>query len=272
MEKQRKEGFVFKKSLGQNFIFDKNLLAAIVADAGVEEGDNVLEIGAGMGSLTIEIAKKSRKVLSVEMDKSLALLLRENLLGYENVQLVFSDFIKMTMAEIEKVLGKNYIVVANLPYYITTPIIFKFFEEEAAVRRIVVMVQHEVAKRIVAQAGMPEYGILSVQCQHRAKVKITRIVGRKNFTPPPNVDSAVVRLDMIETDPRLKAFPKFVRTCFSMKRKTLVNNLKSEYQKEKVEAALEKLGFSVSVRAEEISPERLEKLFLKLSKNNKKNT
>lgn len=261
--------FEFKKSLGQNFIFDTNLLSAIVSDAEISDSDCVLEIGAGAGTLTEQIALKAKKVLAVETDRRLEQTLREKLYKFSNVEFLFEDFMKVEMSQIEKTLGKNFVVVANLPYYITTPILFRFFEEKVSVKRIVVMVQLEVAKRIVAKENTSEYGILSVQCQHFAKVKITRVVGRKNFKPVPKVDSAIVRLDL-KLDNTMKGFSKYVRVCFSMKRKTLVNNLKGQFEKEQIEKAIQEIGYGLNVRAEDVSVSNLETLFFKLSKFNKK--
>lgn len=220
---------IFKKKFGQNFISDKNLLKAIVDDADIGNEDEVLEIGAGAGSLTTEISQRAKRVVSYEIDLDLQSTLTS--LNLTNVKIVFGDIMKYSMEDIEKDFSGGYKIIANLPYYITSPLIFKFLNNSDKVQSLTIMVQKEVADRIVAKAGGKDYGVLSVMVQFFGKAKITRQVSRKMFYPQPNVDSSVVNITL---DRRYKeidkeSFYKFIQTCFSMRRKTLKNNL-SQYQ------------------------------------------
>ena len=216
----------FKKKFGQNFISDKNLLSAIVEDANVTKEDDVLEIGAGAGTLTSMISASAKKVVSFEIDNDL----KEHLLSLnlENVEFVFGDIMKFEIDEIEKNFNSTYKMIANLPYYITTPIIFKFLNNSKKISSLCIMVQKEVAERIVAKKGSKDYGVLSVMIDFYGNARISRIVNRNMFYPKPNVDSAVVVIDIDRDkykniDP--EKFYRFIQTCFSMRRKTLKNNL-----------------------------------------------
>ncbi len=233
------ENFVFKKKYGQNFISDKNLLAAIATDAKIEKTDNVLEIGAGAGSLTQELSSRAKKVVAFEIDKDL----QGQLLGLnlKNVEFVFDDFMKVSATQVEeKFGGEKFKVVANLPYYITTPIIFKLLEECKNLQSLTIMVQKEVAERVCSKAGGKDYGILSVMVAFYGEAKITRIIGRQMFFPQPNVDSALLHIEIENAYPDVNkmAFLQFVKACFSMRRKTLLNNLCSAYPKEKLKNLL----------------------------------
>ncbi len=251
--------FVFKKKFGQNFISDTNLLNAIVKDAGIDKTDEVLEIGAGAGSLTKAISQNCKKLVSFEIDRDL----QEGLLalGLENVEFCFADFMKQTMQEIEAKFKGKFKVVANLPYYITTPIIFRLLEETKKVESLTIMVQKEVAERVCAPVGGKDYGILAVMTNFYGRPKISRIVGRKMFFPEPNVDSAILHIDIARKfeDVESDKFSKFVKACFSMRRKTLLNNLSTIYSKEKLRTI-----FAEDVlrkRAEQFSLEELVELF-----------
>ena len=214
----------FKKKFGQNFITDKNLLNAIVDDAQVDKNDDVLEIGAGEGTLTKVISERVKSVVSYEIDSDL----KEKLLSLnlKNVKFVLDDIMKYEIEDIEKDFLSGYKIIANLPYYITSPLIFKFLNNSDKVRSLTIMVQKEVAERIVAKAGGKDYGVLSVMVQFFGNAKITRPVSRKMFFPQPNVDSAVVVIDVSKNYDIDKAkFYKFIQTCFAMRRKTLKNNL-----------------------------------------------
>lgn len=220
--------FNFKKKYGQNFLTDKNLLNAIVRDAGINKDDFVVEIGAGAGALTEVLSQNAREVLAFEIDEEL----RETLLSLQlkNVNFRFEDFMKVDLSE----LNKPFKVVANLPYYITTPIIFKLLEETEKLLSLTIMVQKEVAERMVAKPS-GDYGLLSVMLAFYGEAKITRIVKRNMFQPEPNVDSAVVTLEIQKRfDVDKKKFYNFVKTAFSMRRKTLLNNLSTLYDKEKL--------------------------------------
>ena len=224
--------FNFKKKYGQNFLSDKNLLKAIVGDAEVSKDDTVLEIGAGAGALTQELSLSAKKVIAFEIDTDLEETLLS--LNLKNVTFIFQDFMKVSLKDFEKDLDR-YKVVANLPYYITTPIIFKLLEESEKVESLTIMVQKEVAERIVCEAGSKDYGILSVMIKFYGEAKINRIVKRQMFNPMPNVDSAVVtiKIDRAKyTSINREKFSKLVKTAFSMRRKTLLNNLSSLYSKE----------------------------------------
>jgi len=254
-----KQGFKFNKGLGQNFISDTNLLSAIVCDAEANENDLVLEIGAGAGTLTNEIAKKAKNVIAFEVDDNLIPFLRENLLG--NVQLIHKDILKTSHDEILLLIkNKPFKVVANLPYYITTPIIFYFLESSLPVQSITIMVQKEVASRMAATKKTADYGALSLAIKSRCESKITRSVSRKMFMPPPNVDSAVVHMKVMrEFDPKQS---KIIKYLFLMRRKTAINNLMRGTGKTRAE--LEKifgdLGFGLMVRGEELGIEEVKKL------------
>lgn len=220
--------FNFKKKYGQNFLTDKNLLNAIVRDAGINKDDFVVEIGAGAGALTEVLSQNAREVLAFEIDEEL----RETLLSIQlkNVNFRFEDFMKVDLSE----LNAPFKVVANLPYYITTPIIFKLLEETEKLLSLTIMVQKEVAERMVAKPS-GDYGLLSVMLAFYGEAKITRIVKRNMFHPEPNVDSAVVTLEIQKRfDVDKKKFYNFVKTAFSMRRKTLLNNLSTLYDKEKL--------------------------------------
>ena len=230
--------FVFKKKFGQNFISDTNLLNAIVKDAGITKDDEVLEIGAGAGSLTKAISSVAKKLVSFEIDKDL----QEKLLALDlaNVEFVFGDFMKSTMQEVEAKFENGFKVVANLPYYITTPIIFRLLEESKKVKSLTIMVQKEVAERVCAPVGGKDYGILTVMTNFYGNPKISRIVGRKMFYPEPNVDSAILHIDIERKFENVDSarFSKFVKACFSMRRKTLLNNLSTLYNKEMLKNVL----------------------------------
>ena len=227
----QKHNFQFSKKFGQNFIYDQNLLQAIANDADISKNTYVLEIGTGAGSLTKVLAKNAKFVLSYEIDKSLQPILTETLKDQNNVELVFGDILKQNMQELENKIAMPYSVVANLPYYITTPILFQFLEQSTHLTKLVVMVQKEVAERLQAKPSTKDYGIISVLVQAVANVKITRIVNRKMFTPAPNVDSAIVKIEFANnysiSNPAF--FKTVVKSAFAMRRKTLQNNLKSAF-------------------------------------------
>ena len=220
--------FNFKKKYGQNFLTDKNLLNAIVKDAEIDKDDFVIEIGAGAGALTSVLSSHAKKVVAFEIDNELKEILTS--LNLKNVTFRFEDFMKVDLKEFDE----PFKVVANLPYYITTPIIFKLLEESGNLLSLTVMVQKEVAERMVADTN-GDYGVLSVMLAFYGEAKITRIVKRNMFYPEPNVDSAVVTIKIEKKYAVDKqAFYKFVKTAFSMRRKTLFNNLALAFSKEKL--------------------------------------
>ena len=215
----------FKKKFGQNFLSDKNLLTAIIQDANVGKDDDVLEIGAGGGSLTEILSQYARSVVSYEIDTDL----KDHLfsLGLKNTTFRFADIMKCDIQDIESDFKGGYRVVANLPYYITTPIIFKFLTQSTKVKSLTIMVQKEVAERIVSACGSKDYGVLSVMVGFYGQAKISRYVSRKMFYPQPNVDSAVVHIEVENKHPDIDRdkFYSFIQSCFSMRRKILRNNL-----------------------------------------------
>jgi 16S rRNA (adenine1518-N6/adenine1519-N6)-dimethyltransferase len=249
--------FKFSKQYGQNFISDTNLLDAIVCDSGVSGNDVAVEIGTGAGALTAALAKKVKRVISFEVDKRLKEILELTLAGVDNAEVVFKDALKIPLPEIEEMAGGNYHVVANLPYYITTPLIMKFAEEARKCSSMTLMVQKEVADRLSATPGTKDYGSVTVAANVYGAVKTTRTVSRKMFYPQPNVDSAVVHIVKHETpfDCDKKQLRKVVKSAFAMRRKTLVNNLTATFggARGHYESVLTELGFSTAARGETLS-------------------
>lgn len=257
--------FQFNKNLGQNFIFDGNLLRSIVSDAKVNKLSNVLEIGAGAGTLTQKIADVANKVVTYEIDQNLKPILEENLKDYSHVKVVFKDILKEDMKVIESNFEDNYIVVANLPYYITTPIIFKFLYEATKLESLNIMVQKEVAERICANPGTKNYGALTVLINAMATSTITRIVKKNMFRPVPNVDSAVVRIDFNKNLYSIKKFDVFVKlvnSIFTMRRKTFQNNLKAGFNlnNEQIKEVFYICALEENVRGETLTIEKIVKI------------
>lgn len=260
----KKHNFSFNKSFGQNFIFDTNLLDKIVDDASINENTTVLEIGCGAGTLTKQIAKRAKKVVGYEIDNNLKPILQENLSGFDNVEIVFKDVMKEITSDIEARLGDNYVIIANLPYYITTPILFKFLKESTKLIRFVVMVQLEVAERLCAKTNTADYGAITVEIDSVANAKITRVVKKNMFTPMPKVDSAIVRIDFAkkyEIENR-EVLQNLIRSAFQMRRKTLVNNIKNTFKLSNDECKLlfEKVGIELSARGESLTTTQFVKL------------
>lgn len=250
----RKNGFTFNKRFGQNFISDQNLLDAIAQDAGITAEDTVVEIGTGGGTLTLALAKRAKKVVSFEIDTNLRSVLADTLSGAENIEVVFRDFMKVSDSDIADFAGGDYKVVANLPYYITTPVIMRLAENNMS-SSVTVMVQKEVADRLAAKAGSKDYGAITAQLNLTSTVEIMRNVNRNMFFPPPNVDSAVVKItfDKEKTKQDYQRVRRLIKCAFAMRRKTLINNLVSAgFSKEQGLAALERLGFSADIRGEKL--------------------
>lgn len=225
-----KNHFQFNKNFGQNFILDTNFLASLVTMCKMGKETEVLEIGTGAGTLTREIARSTKKVVTYEIDKKLTEILSESLKDIPNCKLVMSDIMRKDIDEIESDFTSNYTIFANLPYYITTPIIFKFLYSNK-LDEMFIMVQKEVANRIVAKAGSSDYGILSIIIDSVANTEIIKVVDRKMFVPSPNVDSALVRITKVQKFQNLnpEEFSRFVHSAMSMRRKTLTNNLNHAY-------------------------------------------
>ncbi|MBO5776959.1 MAG: ribosomal RNA small subunit methyltransferase A [Clostridia bacterium] len=251
--------FRFNKALGQNFISDTNLLKGIVSDSGVTENDVVVEIGTGAGTLTRQIAGVAKKVYSFEVDKNLEPVHQLSLQGVDNVEVIFRDVLKMKDNEFQEIIGTGeFKVVANLPYYITTPLIMRFLESDLPVTSLTIMVQEEVGLRLVAKPNTADYSAITLAVLLRGSATITRKVNRNMFYPAPNVDSAVVRIDIDrnkllgENKPLIH---KLVRSAFAMRRKTLVNNLNASFVISKQEATerLNRAGLDEKVRGEALS-------------------
>lgn len=259
-----RNSFRFNKKFGQNFITDVNLLDAIVSDAGITSEDTVLEIGPGAGTLTARLATAAKKVVAYEIDENLRPVLAETLAQFPAAEVIFKDVTKVTDEEIESAVGKKYKLVANLPYYITTPVVMRFVECENRPESITVMVQKEVGDRLVAQAGTAEYGAITAAVRLEGEARITRIVSRKMFYPVPNVDSCVVTVTMNDryAAEDKKKIKKLIRAAFAMRRKTLANNLSQAFGISKDEAvkAIEAAGFPATVRGETLDADDFVKL------------
>ena len=256
-----RHGFSFKKQFGQNFISDTNLLESIVSLAGVDQDATVLEIGCGAGTLTRALAAKAGRVIAYEIDKKLQPVLAETLAGVDNAEVVFRDFLRQDMAELESKLPP-YTVVANLPYYITTPLVTKFLDEAHKAKALVVMVQDDVARRFCAREGTPDYGAITAAIARRASAEIVKSVPRRMFFPVPNVDSAVVRLTFAEGRIPVRdaaTYRATVRAAFLSRRKTLENNLLQAFSLPREEARdiLRRAGVPDKARGETLSPSAL---------------
>lgn len=260
-----KNNVVLKKAYGQNFLTDENLLSKIVEKAGIRSDDTVLEIGCGAGALTRELAKKAKKVIGYEIDGRLKPVLSETLAEFTNARIIYKDIMRENISDVEKTLGGEYKLVANLPYYITTPIVMNFIENAAALTSMSIMVQEEVADRFAASPASADYGAITVAINLRGSAETVLKVPREKFTPVPNVDSAVVKID-IEKDKfhgvDLKAVRDTVRAGFSSRRKMLVNNLINglKLSRGQAEKALDFAGISRTARGETLSAEDYIKL------------
>lgn len=253
-----KNRFKYKKALGQNFIFDAELLDEIAA-AGGADGATVVEIGAGAGTLTRAIARRCKKLLAFEIDETLFPILDQTLKDFDNVRLFSNDVTELGIETVDMLVGEPYIVIANLPYYITTPLLFLFLKSELC-KSITCLVQKEVAERVCAASGA-SFGALSASVQAVSTPSIVRIVKSWEFDPQPDVDSALLKL-VKKPDARYSdELYAFLKICFAQKRKTLVNNLTAAcIDKTKVEDALDNLGYGKSARAEELGADGLIKL------------
>ena len=266
----QKYNFNFQKKFGQNFLIDTNVLDKIIRSAEITKDDCVLEIGPGIGTMTQYLAENAREVIAVEIDKALIPILEDTLSEYDNVTVINDDILKVDINKIaqERNGGKPIKVVANLPYYITTPIIMGLFESHVPLKSITIMVQKEVADRMQEGPGSKEYGALSLAVQYYAKPEIVANVPPNCFIPRPNVGSAVIRLTRYEEPPvkvqdEAKMFA-LIRASFNQRRKTLVNGLGNaaglNVSKEQVQKALEIMGLSPTVRGETFSLEQFARL------------
>ena len=266
----QKYNFHFQKKFGQNFLIDTHVLERIIDEAGITKDDFVIEIGPGIGTMTQYLCEAAGAVAAVEIDKNLIPILADTLSEYDNVEVIHNDILKVDIASLadEKNGGRPIKVVANLPYYITTPIIMGLFESHVPIESITVMVQKEVADRMQCGPGSKDYGALSLAVQYYAKPEIVAIVPPNCFMPRPNVGSAVIRLTRHEnvpvdvTDERLMF--RLIRASFNQRRKTLVNGLKNSsdlnYTKEQIEAAITAIGQPLTIRGEALTLEQFAQL------------
>lgn len=260
-----RHGFHFTKSLGQNFLIDENILQKLITSAGIRKEDNVLEIGPGVGTMTRALAAAARRVTAVEIDKRLLPILKETLQGYSNVSVVLGDILKMDLSALTAKAfdGEPYMVVANLPYYITTPILMAFLESEQIYSALVIMVQREVARRMAALPGSKDYGALSVAVQYHTIPRVLCSVPASVFMPPPKVDSMVIALEKRKVPavdvPDRRLFFSVVRAAFAQRRKTLLNTLGDAGlypgTKADLRVFLEEIGISPERRGETLDLE-----------------
>ncbi len=273
-----KYGFMFQKRFGQNFLIDGNVVEKIVREAGVTKDDFVLEIGPGIGTMTQLLCENAREVAAVEIDTNLIPILKETLAAYDNVTVINEDILKVDIAALakEKNGGRPIKVVANLPYYITTPIIMGLFESHVPIDSITIMVQREVADRMQVGPGTKDYGALSLAVQYYAKPEIVLNVPPTCFMPRPNVGSAVIRLKKHETCPvevdDAEFMFKLIRASFNQRRKTLANGLSNSSEltlsKDRIAAAIEALGVSPSIRGEALTLAQFAQLSNFFTRNN----
>ena len=261
----QKYNFVFQKKFGQNFLIDTHVLDKIIRAAEIGKDDCVLEIGPGIGTMTQYLACAAKKVIAVEIDRALIPILEDTLDGYDNVKIINEDVLKVDIGKLaEKENGGNPLkVVANLPYYITTPIIMGLFENHVPLKSITVMVQKEVADRMQTGPGSKDYGALSLAVQYYAKPYIVANVPPNCFMPRPKVGSAVIRLERYEEPPvsveNERLMFRIIRASFNQRRKTLANGLKNsaelDFTKEEIEESIDRLGKGASVRGEALTLE-----------------
>ena len=270
-------GFSFAKKYGQNFLIDGNIVSNIVKNAGITKEDTVLEIGPGIGTMTQVLCEQAKNVIAVEIDKRLIDVLTFTLRDYDNVTVINSDILKCNIEELCKQYSSNgrLKVVANLPYYITTPIIMELLEKNnnSVIESITVMIQKEVAERLGAEPGNKDYGAITLSINYYSDANIVMTVPASCFMPRPNVDSAVIRMDIYDKPPvatmdEVKIF-KVIKAAFSQRRKTLVNSVSSstDIAKETILKSLNEMGLSESVRGETLSLEQFAELSDRIIEN-----
>lgn len=270
-------GFSFAKKYGQNFLIDGNIVSNIVKNAGITKEDTVLEIGPGIGTMTQVLCEQAKNVIAVEIDKRLIDVLTFTLRDYDNVTVINSDILKCNIEELCKQYSSNgrLKVVANLPYYITTPIIMELLEKNnnSVIESVTVMIQKEVAERLGAEPGNKDYGAITLSINYYSDANIVMTVPASCFMPRPNVDSAVIRMDIYDKPPvatkdEVKMF-KVIKAAFSQRRKTLVNSVSSstDIAKETILKSLNEMGLSESVRGETLSLEQFAELSDRIIEN-----
>ena len=266
----KKDKFKFNKGLGQNFIFDKNLLKAIVHDASITSDDTVVEIGTGAGTLTLELAAVAKKVYTFEVDKNLSSILEKVFKPYDNIDLHFKDILRMKQQDFKGIVNVPF-KVANLPYYITTPLIMYFIESDLPVESLTVMMQKEVADRLVAESGTSDYSAITLAIKIEGSAEIVRKIHKEMFIPIPQVDSALVKIDIDRNkiDRDIKSdLKKLVRSSFMMRRKTILNNLAGVYKinKEELSRILKESGIRPNQRGEELTLDQYKEILKNLNK------
>ncbi|HPW99557.1 MAG TPA: 16S rRNA (adenine(1518)-N(6)/adenine(1519)-N(6))-dimethyltransferase RsmA [Sedimentibacter sp.] len=266
-------GFKFSKSLGQNFLIDGNIIKRIAEIADLDENSGIIEIGPGFGTLTQVLCRKAKKVLAIEVDKSLKEVHRGTL-NYPNLKIIYEDFLKVDVNKLieEEFQGLDVKIAANLPYYITTPIIMKILEEKYNISRIVVMVQKEVAQRLSAKAGTGDYGAITLAVRYRADTDIKMIVPNTVFMPKPKVDSAVVEFKIL-SEPRIKVMDEemlfaVIKASFGQRRKTILNGLSNNLNlsKEIIKDSLVCAGIDPGIRGEKLTLEEFGRISDEISK------
>ncbi len=272
----QKYRFNFQKKFGQNFLIDTRVLDKIISAADITKDDYVLEIGPGIGTMTQYLCEHARAVAAVEIDKNLIPILEDTLSSYDNVEIIHQDILKMDIERLvwEQNQGNPIKVVANLPYYITTPIIMGLFESHVSVHSITIMVQKEVAQRMQAKPGTKDYGALSLAVQYYARPEIVANVPPNCFMPRPNVGSAVIRLTRYQEQPVQvrdeKQLFAFIRASFNQRRKTLVNGLNNapgvSYTRDDIVHALQEMGLPANIRGEALTLEQFAQLSNRLSR------
>ena len=255
----RDSQFRYKKGLGQNFLYDEALLEELVNASGVTKEDSVLEIGPGSGSMTALLATKCKQVTALELDEALLPILRVTLAAHSNVKVIHGDVLKSDLLEITAPLGKQFCVVANIPYYITSPLLTLLLSDKLSIRLLAVMIQKEVADKIMAKPGADEYGMLAVRAQYYCEPSLARIVPAEAFTPPPKVDSAFMVLPFLPK-PAVEVinediFFRMAGAAFLMRRKTMLNNLQSSFSMTREDAVklLLACGLDERVRGETLT-------------------
>lgn len=266
-------GFKFSKSLGQNFLIDGNIIKRIVEIAGLDENSGVLEIGPGFGTLTQLLCKKANKVIAIEVDKSL-IEVHKGTLNYPNLKIIYDDFLKVDVNKLieEEFKGLDVKIVANLPYYITTPIIMKILEEKYKVSKIVVMVQKEMAQRLNSKPGGKDYGAITLAVRYRADTNIAMIVPNSVFMPKPKVDSAVIEFKILPK-PRIdvsdeKMLFAVIKASFAQRRKTILNGLSNSlnFSKDIINESLVSAGINPGIRGEKLTLEEFGRISDEISK------
>jgi len=269
-----KYGFKFSKKLGQNFLIDGNIINKIANTAELDENSGVIEIGPGFGTLTQELCKKAKKVVAIELDKSLEKVHKETL-NYDNVKIIYDDFMKVDVVKLieEEFKDMDVKIVANIPYYITTPIIMKILEERYKISKIVVMVQKEVAQRLNSKPGSKEYGAITLAVQYRADTNIALMVPNTVFMPRPKVDSAVIEFNIL-SKPRIEVIDEkmlfaLVKASFGQRRKTILNGISNNMKlsKDFVKEILEKSEIDPGIRGETLSLQKFGRISDEMSKS-----